>query len=89
MSDMNIEFDFLAKHKDRVPIPNSFKEGIDKWYAEIGEPRAPIAYTGPGGMEPVYNYLPEEFILLWNKKLENPATLEGVSKAKKKGEREI
>jgi hypothetical protein len=40
-------------------------------------------------MEPVYNYLPEEFILLWNKKLENPATLEGVSKAKKKGEREI
>ena len=89
MSDMNIEFDFLAKHEDRVPLPNSFKEGIDKWYAEIGEPRAPIAYTGPGGMEPVYNYLPEEFILLWNKKLENPATLEGVSKAKKKGEREI
>jgi len=89
MSDMNIEFDFLAKHKDRVPIPNSFKEGIDKWYAEIGEPRVPIAYEGPGGMEPVYNYLPEEFILLWNKKLENPATLEGVSKAKKKGEREI
>ena len=89
MSDMNIQFDFLPEHKDRVPIPNSFKEGIDKWYAEIGEPRAPIAYEGPGGMEPVYNYLPEEFILLWNKKFENPATLEGLSKGKKKGEREI
>jgi hypothetical protein len=80
MADEKIEFDFFAANKDRVPIPESFKKAVNKWYEKIGEPREAIDYTGPGGLDPVYGYLPEAFVLTWYQKMTTPAKLEGVSK---------